>query len=108
MNRKNSIRAFLAGDVNRDWMDFAACQSLDADTSDRLFFLEGKKDPHRIAREWICGRCPVQIDCLEYGNEVAPEFGAWGGIGQAQRRIDRRYRNYSEEELSEEMIEAEK
>ena len=33
----------------------------------------------------ICGKCPVQLECLEYAMENDEEFGIWGGLTRKQR-----------------------
>lgn len=87
---KSPLAEFFQEDDDREWMEYAACQSLPPHMADLMFF-HTKWDPHRIAREFICGRCPVQQKCLEYGARVAPADGAWGGVSETQRKINRRY-----------------
>jgi WhiB family transcriptional regulator, redox-sensing transcriptional regulator len=68
-----------------DW-DQAECQEFDTD----LFYRveeERNQDAYQYinAVRSICGRCPIQRECLAYafGNE---EFGVWGGLTGLERR----------------------
>jgi WhiB family redox-sensing transcriptional regulator len=68
-----------------DW-DQAECQEFDTD----LFYRveeERNQDAYQFinAVRSICGRCPIQRECLAYafGNE---EFGVWGGLTGLERR----------------------
>lgn len=45
---------------------------------------EGKIQAGRFAK-MICGRCPIQEQCLEYAVESREEFGVWGGTTAHQR-----------------------
>ena len=47
----------------------------------------------RIARE-LCGKCPVQQECLTYALEEDIRFGIWGGLTAENRlRLQGRGRN---------------
>jgi WhiB family transcriptional regulator, redox-sensing transcriptional regulator len=66
--------------------DQAECQEFDTD----LFYRveeERNQDAYQYinAVRSICGRCPIQRECLAYafGNE---EFGVWGGLTGLERR----------------------
>jgi WhiB family redox-sensing transcriptional regulator len=66
--------------------DQAECRDFDTD----LFYRveeERNQDAYRYinAVRSICGRCPIQRECLAYafGNE---EFGVWGGLTGLERR----------------------
>jgi WhiB family redox-sensing transcriptional regulator len=68
-----------------DW-DQAECREFDTD----LFYRveeERNQDAYQFinAVRSICGRCPIQRECLAYafGNE---EFGVWGGLTGLERR----------------------
>ena len=34
----------------------------------------------------ICGRCPVQVECLEYALKNKEPVGMWGGLTTAERK----------------------
>ena len=68
-----------------DW-DQAECREFDTD----LFYRveeERNQDAYQFinAVRSICGRCPIQRECLAYafGNE---EFGVWGGLTGLESR----------------------
>ena len=68
-----------------DW-DQAECREFDTE----LFYrVEEERNQEAYlyinAVRSICGRCPIQRDCLAYafGNE---EFGVWGGLTGLERR----------------------
>jgi WhiB family redox-sensing transcriptional regulator len=68
---------------NREWMERAACRGMNVD----LFFPEPGNWP---ADAYLtCNRCPVRLDCLEYGlrNE---DDGVFGGMSAKERK---RHRN---------------
>ena len=47
----------------------------------------------KMARE-LCGRCPVQQECLTYALEADIRFGIWGGLTSENRlRLQGRGRN---------------
>ena len=64
----------------------AECQEVDTE----LFF-RVEEERNQTAYQYInavrsiCGRCPIQRDCLSYafGNE---DFGVWGGLTSLERR----------------------
>lgn len=68
-----------------DW-DQAECREFDTE-----LFYRVEEERNQLAYEYInavrtiCGRCPIQRQCLEYafGNE---EFGVWGGLTGLERR----------------------
>lgn len=66
------------------WADDAACVDADVDA----FFLPVGGDPRPGKR--ICGRCPVQEDCLKFAVEHDERYGIWGGATEVERRVLRR------------------
>jgi WhiB family redox-sensing transcriptional regulator len=68
-----------------DW-DQAECREFDTDMFYRVEE-ERNQDAYQYinAVRSICGRCPIQRECLAYafGNE---EFGVWGGLTGLERR----------------------
>ena len=69
--------------MNDDWWDDAACIGLDT----QAFFPE-KGEIAPTARR-VCGRCPVQGDCLAWALKHH-EHGIWGGVGYKERQRQRR------------------
>lgn len=90
---KEQIPKFFADNEDRNWMEWAKCKHIDAETADELFFSENKSDPYGAQREAYCGFCPVRDECFRYGQEFAPLDGAWGGVSEHRRRLIRRYQH---------------
>jgi WhiB family transcriptional regulator, redox-sensing transcriptional regulator len=49
-----------------------------------MFFAPGVRTERKAKA--ICGRCPVQRDCLRFALESRTEFGIWGGLNGKERR----------------------
>jgi hypothetical protein len=49
-----------------------------------MFFAPGVRTERKAKA--ICGRCPVQGDCLRFALESRTEFGIWGGLNGKERR----------------------
>ena len=67
-----------------DWMDTALCRGKDT----RNWYPDkggNNWTPYVQARD-LCGRCPVNNDCLLYALRNKERFGLWGGIPERQRR----------------------
>jgi WhiB family redox-sensing transcriptional regulator len=62
-----------------EWSKEAECRGEDAD----LFF-PSQGDSVREAKE-ICGRCIVQMDCLQYAIDAREPGGIWGGFALKNR-----------------------
>jgi len=39
----------------------------------------------KLAKQ-MCGRCPIQKECLDYAMTANEEFGIWGGTTRYERR----------------------
>jgi WhiB family redox-sensing transcriptional regulator len=68
-----------------EWKWDAACQGMGPNT----FYLEvfkPKENKMRVqtARQ-ICGKCPVQTECLDYALDNCIAFGIWGGLTPVER-----------------------
>jgi WhiB family redox-sensing transcriptional regulator len=66
------------------WQERGLCSQSDPEA----FFPE-LGAPTREAKR-ICGRCPVQAECLEFGLEHGEQFGIWGGLSPMELRRLRR------------------
>jgi WhiB family transcriptional regulator, redox-sensing transcriptional regulator len=62
------------------WQRRAACRGLDA-----AIFYPMTEDQATTAK-LVCGRCPVQSECLEHALGVREKEGIWGGATEAERR----------------------
>lgn len=67
-----------------DWTEQARCRGVDPDQ----FFLRGAVQSRGALK--ICGRCPVQQECLSYAVANDVDFGVWGGLTERQRRAYQR------------------
>ena len=70
----------------KDWRHFALCQDLDPE----LFFPVGTIGPalEQIAEaKSICADCLVRAECLEWALSTGQEYGIWGGMSEAERRL---------------------
>ena len=55
-----------------------------------MFFAPGVRTERKAKA--ICGRCPVQGECLVFALESRTEFGIWGGLnGKERRRLLHRF-----------------
>ena len=73
------------------WMDNGACKGQPS----KFWFPEGNDDREEYYADrrrgiQICSECPVKAPCREFG--LYQEFGTWGGMDQAERRVERRLR----------------
>ena len=57
------------------WQTRKACKPRDAD----LFFPQDAEAVEERAWQWICGSCPVRVQCLEFGVK-ATATGVYGGV----------------------------
>lgn len=48
-----------------------------------------KGESNRVPR-WLCGRCPIQADCLAWAIATDERYGVWGGSTPAERLAARR------------------
>lgn len=62
------------------WQDQAGC--LDADPE--LFFPE--RGAYTDGVRALCGRCPVQAQCLEHALVHRENHGVWGGLTPPERQ----------------------
>lgn len=77
---------------NPFWRDEAAC----ADVNPDLFFgLDGERAHDKAKREKIAAdfcrtACPVMFACRSWAIQSGQEAGAWGGLGEDERRTAKR------------------
>lgn len=72
--------AFPDNSADYDWMERAACASLDPE----LFFPEVGDDFVADAQR-VCQSCPVRMECLVSAVVNKERYGIWGGFTTAQR-----------------------
>lgn len=70
----------LLGWDTRPWVDDALCAQVDPE----LFFPE--KGGSTKEAKYICSRCTVAAECLDYALEQEERFGIWGGVSERTRR----------------------
>jgi len=80
----------LRGVYSHEWHDRAACDG--RDPSGTIFFPERGQSAARAKA--ICAGCPVVGECLEWAlqNHREAEFGILGGMGERERRAERKRR----------------
>lgn len=73
-----------------EWVDQAACKGMDgsiffASRGDNLRKTHGdERARYHEARE-VCGRCPVNAECLDHALTYRISFGVWGGMTSHER-----------------------
>jgi WhiB family redox-sensing transcriptional regulator len=67
-----------------DWRTLAACKG----AGDAMF--PSNYPPDIEDAKDYCRACPVTSDCLQWALETGQEFGVWGGLSEAERRILKR------------------
>lgn len=70
-------------DVEEPWRRDALCREYP-----EVDFFPGRGQDPRPA-QGVCGRCPVRVECLEYGLGH-DAHGVWGGTSRSDRREARR------------------
>ena len=79
-----TVEGFLLSFKDRDWVEDAACKGIGAD----FFFPPRGVHPGHISKiREICGNCPVQRNCREYGEYE--RYGFWGGAPVMERMKER-------------------
>lgn len=63
------------------WYQHARCNRHDPE-----IFFDTRKRAERRAKS-ICGKCPVQTECLAFALQSGTEFGIWGGLNADERRV---------------------
>ncbi|NBU33290.1 WhiB family transcriptional regulator [bacterium] len=78
-----------------DWQEFANCKGANPD----IFYSDNKRDV--VDAKFICSRCVVRQECLNYAlkyNDPKGVFGIWGEKTEYERRAIRE-RNYFDTSL---------
>ncbi len=82
------------------WWHQALCKGTDV----TLFYPEAVDlaiCPEESQAKALCGRCPVENECLAFAIENAEQYGIWGGMNHAERRRARwRFRRGSTSEAA--------
>ena len=76
-----------------EWQSLARCRGQDI----ALFFgLDGERGVSATARDeeaaGVCEGCPVLAQCREHALGKPEVYGTWGGMSEAERRLERRRR----------------
>lgn len=74
---------------DEEWRESALCRQVDPE----LWFPE-KGDAGNEAKR-VCGRCPVEAECLEFAIQTVQRAGIWGGKGERDLRKIRFQRGLS-------------
>jgi WhiB family transcriptional regulator, redox-sensing transcriptional regulator len=61
-------------------MELASCATIDPE----LWYPKAVEDSGRVAK-WICRRCPVMSECLQYALDNDEVHGIWGGLNRSER-----------------------
>ena len=66
-----------------EWQSHAICHGM----TEVFFAPAGEREPERLIRlevaRDLCGRCPVRVECEEFGREE--RYGMWGGLEDGDR-----------------------
>jgi WhiB family redox-sensing transcriptional regulator len=90
-HRRPRITAPPAVRASPDWMSRGACRGEDPE----LFFpltTTGPALAQASLAKAVCGRCPVQPNCLSYALITGQDDGIWGGTTREERWPARRSR----------------
>ncbi|PRY00553.1 WhiB family transcriptional regulator [Allonocardiopsis opalescens] len=74
---------------SEDWVDRAACHSVDPE----VFFPVSPDGPGAMdvrRAKAVCGRCRVSAECLDWALRAGEADGVWGGTTPEERRYLRR------------------
>jgi len=69
--------------MSGEWLPEFRLDGLCAQTDPELFFPE--KGDSSAAAKRVCGRCPVESECLEYAVAHRIDVGVWGGTTASER-----------------------
>ncbi len=67
------------------WTQDAACVEVNPE-----LFYENPRANVALAAIKVCGGCPVQAECLDYGLRIDDRYGVYGGLTPGQRQRMRR------------------
>lgn len=92
IDRADSLYQLIGALPGESFGSSPLCDDPDATPEERqsladLFFPLSEEDTDRIeAAKTICGRCPVQADCLQFALAHGEDHGVWGGLTEGERR----------------------
>jgi WhiB family redox-sensing transcriptional regulator len=84
MSTSSGLATIIEQAPEMEWLDDAACSTLDVSHID-LFFVSAGKSMSSDALA-LCEGCPSRRPCLEYAYEREIAGGYYGGISPAKRR----------------------
>lgn len=78
------------GRAHPAWVVEAACRRL-SPAELAIFHPEHKDSPRAAAQraKRVCAPCPVRVRCRDFGDQVSPDFGIFGGLTATERRTRR-------------------
>lgn len=89
--KANTQETYYLLEYSQQGYEGASCKGVPTD----MFFpdIENFKPEDMAPFKRMCGNCPVQQRCLEWGL-VHERYGVWGGMTPYERRIERRRRGW--------------
>lgn len=87
----NTQETYYLLEYSQQGYDSASCKGIDTE----MFFpdIENFKPEDMEPFKRMCGSCPVQKRCLEWGL-VHERYGVWGGMTPRERIVERRRRGW--------------
>ena len=85
MQHFHELAVLIEHSPDHDWLDRAACSSLDVDQLS-MFFVDAGKAISKEALQ-LCGRCPVRRDCLDHAYRYDVISGYFGGMSPSKRKV---------------------
>lgn len=84
MSTSSGLATIIEQAPDMEWLDTAACATLDVTQLDRFFVSAGKSLSSEALQ--LCQGCSSRRQCLEYAYEREIAGGYYGGISPAKRR----------------------
>lgn len=83
-----SAADILNGLSGMAWSDAALCAEIGGDE----WFTDDEWSHSPSKAKKVCGRCPIQVECLEFALDHNEPYGIWGGLTHGERRQLKRER----------------